>query len=259
MNYDQKHKADDSLKQCDLSTRLIQKSELLWSLDYWIRFTQETAFRSDIKRIEETGQADPKSPLIRLRPIVDKNGILRVWGRIDNAFLPQDEKHPIIIPSHSSFSKLLVLEAHHRTMHGGVQIMLHYVRARYWVLQSRKAARNVVRSCVQCIRFNQKAYGQIMADLPKERLIAAAPFTYCGVDHYGPVSIKKYEGRCNTVIASYVAVCSCIHMYVNAYDTYGMLHRINIRTVHLGFHAIHINIWNAPKNVQRQWYNICWY
>lgn len=208
--YKQKYKPDDSLKQCDLSTILIQKSELLWSLDYWIRFTQDTAFRSDIKRIKEIGEADHKSTLIRLKPIVDKNGILRVWGRIDNAFLPQDEKHPIIIPSHSRFGKLLMLEAHHRTMHGGVQMMLHYVRVRYWVLQSRKAARNVVRSCVQCIRFNQKEHDQIMADLPKERLIAAAPFTYCGVDHFGPVHLKRFEGRCNTIIAGYVAVFVCM-------------------------------------------------
>lgn len=103
-----------------------------------------------------------------------------------------------------------MLEAHHRTMHGGVQAMLHYVRTRYWVLQSRIAARNVERSCVQCVRFKHIAQNQIMADLPKERLIAAAPFTYCGVDHFGPVYLKRFEERCNTVITGYVAVFVCM-------------------------------------------------
>ena len=32
-----------------------------------------------------------------------------------------------------------------------------------------------------------------MADLPKERLTPAPPFTYCGVDYFGPFRIK--EGR----------------------------------------------------------------
>lgn len=46
-------------------------------------------------------QLSNKSRLLLLTPLIDNNGLLRVGGRLKNAMIDYDEKHPIIIP-HSS-------------------------------------------------------------------------------------------------------------------------------------------------------------
>lgn len=45
--------------------------------------------------------------------------------------------------------------------------------------------------CVTCRRFRAKVQQQKMADLPADRLTPTLPFTYCGVDYFGPWYVKE--------------------------------------------------------------------
>lgn len=49
-----------------------------------------------------------------------------------------------------------------------------------------------------------------MADLTKERLANTRPFAHCGVDYFGPIKIKRFEGRCKTIETGYGAVFVCM-------------------------------------------------
>lgn len=184
--------------------------ELNFALEYWIKYTQQLHFGKEIRAIRAHNNEIEKSDLNKLKPVLDKDGILRVWGRIENAPVSEDEKHPIIIPHNSHFARLLLYEAHLKTKHGNVQIMLHYVRAKYWITRSRRSALDIIKSCVRCVRFQQVDRQQLMADLPEERLSDVPPFTNCGVDYFGPIKLKRFEGRCNTIIQGYVAVFVCM-------------------------------------------------
>ena len=55
------------------------------------------------------------------------------------------------------------------------------------------AVSHFVATCVTCRRLRGHAQGQKMADLPPERVTPAPPFTYTGMDVFGPFYIK--EGR----------------------------------------------------------------
>lgn len=199
-----------AFKKNERQTIGFSNDQLNNSLEYWIRFTQHVHFEREIRSMQTHGNNPGKSDLVSLKPFFGKDGLLRVWGRIANAEINYDERHPIIIPAHSQFARLLMHEAHFKTKHGNVQIMLHYVRAKYWVIQSKRAALKVVKSCVRCIRYAQRTEEQLMGDLPKERMMVALPFTYCGVDHFGPINLKRFEGRCKTIIMGYVAVFVCM-------------------------------------------------
>lgn len=192
------------------NTMGFSEEELNFSLEYWVKYTQQLHFQKDIRAIKMYGNVKEKSSLIHLKPYLDQGGILRVWGRIENAPVSIDERHPIIIPAHSHFSRLLMHEAHYKTKHGNVQLMLHYVRAKYWIIQSKRAALKVIRSCVRCLRYSQLDRQPLMADLPEERLSVVSPFTNCGVDFFGPIKLKRFEGRCRTIIQGYVAVFVCM-------------------------------------------------
>lgn len=178
---------------------MLSNEELTNALHYWIKYTQSNYYASEITQLEQKDELDRKSSLLRVCPFLDTCAVLRVEGRLENANVSYDEKHPIILPHQSRLATLLLEEAHCKTLHGGVQLMLHYVRAKYWIVGARKAAAFIVKQCLACVRFAHHDKNQIMGNLPKERLSNTHPFAYCGVDYFGPIRIKRYEGRCNSM------------------------------------------------------------
>ena len=51
----------------------------------------------------------------------------------------------------------------------------------------------MIGKCVTCRHLRGSICQQEMADLPRERLFQEPPFTYCGIDMFGPILVK--EGR----------------------------------------------------------------
>ena len=54
-----------------------------------------------------------------LRPCVYPDGILRIEGRLDQAPIPTDERHLIVLPSRHYLTRLLILHCHEECAHGG--------------------------------------------------------------------------------------------------------------------------------------------
>ena len=50
---------------------------------------------------------------------------------------------------------------------------------------------NRIGKCVTCRRSRRPVEEQKMANLPEDRLEPSPPFTYCGMDYFGPFIIKK--------------------------------------------------------------------
>ena len=66
--------------------------------------------------------------------------------------------------------------------------------------------RQVISKCVFCRRNYSKPGEQKMADLPRDRISPVPPFTYTGVDYFGPFLIK--EGR--KELKRYGALFTCL-------------------------------------------------
>ncbi|XP_029670156.1 uncharacterized protein LOC115239656 [Formica exsecta] len=92
-----------------LSTAALEDARLLW-----LRLVQSTKYKDELKAIRKGRGPGKSSPLIRLSPFLDRQGILRVGGRLKHAILDYDERHPIILPSESTFSRLIVEACHRR-------------------------------------------------------------------------------------------------------------------------------------------------
>ena len=75
-----------------------------------------------------------------------------------------------------------------------------------WVLGCSSAVSSCIFRCVKCRKLRARVQEQKMADLPKDRLEPAPPFTYCGVDYFGPWYIK--EGR--KELKRYGALFTCM-------------------------------------------------
>lgn len=127
-----------------------------------------------------------RSSLLRLQPILDSFGILRVGGRLKSADVAIDVRHPIILPKDSPLSKLIVFDIHHHTLHAGPRIMQVVLQRRYWVVGARNLIRNIYRKCVKCTALNRRLATQSMGDLPSSRVTYARCFTHTAVDFAGP-------------------------------------------------------------------------
>ncbi|XP_067024054.1 uncharacterized protein [Acropora muricata] len=137
---------------------------------------------------------DCQSALYRLDPILDENSLIRVGGRLAKSpEFPEDFKHPVILPKKSFVVDLIIRDAHEKVAHAGRGITLSTLRNQYWIVNANSVVRHLISQCVVSCRLRNPVGEQKMADLPKERLTPAPPFTYCGVYYFDPFRIK--EGR----------------------------------------------------------------
>lgn len=60
--------------------------------------------------------------------------ILRLRGRVVSDNLTLDEQYPILLSRHGHLAKVLIHEAHLKTLHGGVQQVLQITREKFCVI-----------------------------------------------------------------------------------------------------------------------------
>ncbi|XP_066923456.1 uncharacterized protein [Clytia hemisphaerica] len=139
-----------------------------------IKLIQQNSFHKDIssltnKEEKYTGQ------LSSLNPFVDDNGLLRVGGRLRKSNLNPECKNPIILPKETCIVK--------------------------------NDCQSIIKDCVKCRRNRGKCSTQLMADLPTERTEEVPPFTYVGVDMFGPFQVKERR----STLKKFVALFTCLN------------------------------------------------
>lgn len=199
-----------------------------------LKSLQEESFPEEIKILKSLGVQNDNasrefakkrnlsmkrtSSLYRLDPFLDKDGVLRVGGRIRNALVSYEIKHPVILPSKGHVTTLLVRYHHERIRHQGRGMTLNDLRSHgYWVIGGSSSVSRCISKCVICQKLRGALQEQKMANLPEDRLEPAPPFTHCGVDYFGPWLIK--EGR--KELKRYGVLFTClssraIHLEVSA-------------------------------------------
>ncbi|XP_024875956.1 uncharacterized protein LOC112457263 [Temnothorax curvispinosus] len=177
---------------------------------FWIKIVQQFSFSPELKILSQ-GHSLPKSnPLTKLAPYIDSNGLLRVGGRLQQSLLSNEAKHPFILPKESAFTTLIIDDAHSRTLHGGTQFTLSFIRQTYWIIRGRIPVKSFILKCVKCIRFRQQRAQQLMGQLPVERVVPARPFLHSGVDYAGPFTIKTWRGRNAKTYKGYISLFVCL-------------------------------------------------
>ena len=91
--------------------------------------------------------------------------------------------------------------------HCGRGITINAIRtAGFWIIGCTSAVKRTIFKCVSCKKLRIRPINQQMAELPEDRLSEAPPFTYVGVDVFGPFNIK--EGR--KLIKRYGLLFTCL-------------------------------------------------
>ena len=96
-------------------------------------------------------------------------------------------------------TRKLVEEVHLKTLHGGVGMTMAGIREKYWIPKLRRLAKQVIRSCHGCKKFQAVAFANPPpGNLPQDRTQGNIPFQVIGVDYAGPIlyrSGKSGEGK----------------------------------------------------------------
>lgn len=193
------------------SLQPISRKEILRSETFWICQVQASAYAEEIQSLANSLKVKGSSKLAKLSPFLDDHNLIRVGGRLQNASMSFDEKHPVILPGKSSFAKMLINKHHITMMHGGTQLVTRSLRQKYWFIGGRNAIRSGIFDCIVCKRHRKGSENQQMAPLVSARVNPVErPFMDISIDYAGPFEVKRWTGRCNTIVKAYVSVFICM-------------------------------------------------
>ena len=157
-----------------------------------------------------------RSKIFNLDPFLDENGIIQVGGRLNNSTMDECCKHPLLLPKGERITSLIIRHHHAITGHGGRRITLNEIRSSgYWIVGANTEVKRIIFNCITCRKLRGKVGEQKMANLPFFRSNEAPPFTYCGVDMFGPFVIKQRRSELKRFGAMFTCLASrAVHIEV---------------------------------------------
>jgi len=170
---------------------------------------QQISYAQEIRNLMEQQEVAASSSLKTLHSFIDKEGLFRVGGRLQQSTLPYQTMHQMILPSNHHFTKLVVSAEHIRLHHAVPQLLIASLREKYWIPRIRNLVKTVIHQCLTCYRFKAQATQQLMGELPSTRVQPSRPFLTTGVDYAGPISLRLGPPRSKTITKGYIAIFVC--------------------------------------------------
>ncbi|XP_043226749.1 uncharacterized protein LOC122383931 [Amphibalanus amphitrite] len=158
-----------------------------------LQMVHAEAYRTELHQLQAGQQLNKKSGIADLSPILDADGILRVGGRLENAPLDEDARHPILLPAGSDVARMIIYETHRQLMHAGAEHTLNEVRQKFWIPRGRSQVKRVLIDCAICRKRRARPQPPRMADLPADRFNTSHPFSFVGIDYFGPLTVRRFR------------------------------------------------------------------
>lgn len=167
-------------------------------------------YSKEIALLKTNKPLSKNSTLYSLNAFIDRNGIVRVYSRLNNSSLSFSSCNPIIIPAKSRFIELFVSYVHISYYHCTRSFIRNFVLSKYHVVGGLvNVIKKVVHSCTVCIRYKGLTASQLMGQLPKARVTVSRPFNHVGIDFAGPFSCKCVAHRSVRFYKIYIAFYVC--------------------------------------------------
>lgn len=166
---------------------MFSKEELETARNFIIKTDQERFLQREINEVKK-GTSNSVGKLVVLYDTTHQ--FLRIDGRIRSDNVKRDEQFPIVLSKDSTIALLLIRDAHQKTNHGGNQLVLQYLRAKFWLRMTTSK--------------------QLMATLPTYRTSPARAFSRVGIDYAGPVTVRSALGKFPKLTKAWIAVFVCL-------------------------------------------------
>ena len=131
------------------------------------------------------------SKILPLHPFI-RNEFLHFEERLKNSFLPEESKHPIILPKDHHVTKPIVEFIRKSNRYCGWDHLVSLTREKYWIVSCKSVCRRLANVCLCSKRQRLKRQQQFMSDFPDaQSAVFDPPFTHSGVDYFSPITIKR--------------------------------------------------------------------
>ena len=159
-----------------------------------LQLSQRESYPELYEKLIKSSGKPAKNDLAKLCPFLDKQGTIRLKGRLNKSMLPDETKHPILLSAKHPAIILFLRQAHVDNHHEGTEHVRNILQQQYWITGLRNALRRIKYSCVQCRKAASQPFQPHMADLPKERVQQNVyPFSNTGVDYFGPFEVTFFR------------------------------------------------------------------
>ncbi|XP_011858887.1 PREDICTED: uncharacterized protein LOC105556404 [Vollenhovia emeryi] len=193
----------------DIPSTFISPNEMSHALRIACKTIQKHAFVEEYRSLSKGAPISTSSKILTMSPFLDEDGLIRVGGRLKNSEQNAEACHPILLSAKHELTKRIIQREYIRNKHAGTQATMAFVRQQFWPLSLRSTTRKVTRNCVTCFKSKPVHSEAIMGSLPSGRVTASKPFSHCGVDYAGPVSLKEGKRRNARIHKAYISIFVC--------------------------------------------------
>ncbi|XP_053691407.1 uncharacterized protein LOC128739932 [Sabethes cyaneus] len=203
-------------KQLDKRSEWLSQDELTTAEIIVFKEVQQAVYEDEINLLarnlqlptDKQHKLERTSKICKLSPFLDTQGVLRMESRILEAnYLPLDFKNPIILPKGHPGTDLLIDWYHRKFNHQHTETAVNEMRQRFYVSDMRTSFKRIRKVCQYCKVYKAGPSVPKMAPLPSARTTAyVRPFSYVGLDYFGPVLIKQARSE----VKRWVALFTCL-------------------------------------------------
>ena len=145
---------------------------------------------------------------------MDLDNCLRIEGRLENADLPLDSKHPLILPERHPLTGLIVQYLHEQAGHGGPAYTSMKTRERFWIIHGIFSVKFYIANCGKCALLKAKPVRQLMAVCHRaELLFATNLLNLPDLTNLGPYIFRQNHSDCKAWGLLLTCLCTrCLHV-----------------------------------------------
>ena len=106
---------------------------------------QEGYFKGKIEALKKKQRLKASNCIVSLDPLMDREGLLRLGGRIYKSPLEKNIQHPILMPRYCKIMQLMIELSHNQFVHVSRGMTITAVRTSgYWVINCNAAVRSTI-------------------------------------------------------------------------------------------------------------------
>ena len=116
-----------------------------------LREAQRNTFLEVLHHLKDKTPVPDSNPISKLAPILDDDGIIRVGGRLKNAQISFDKRHPILLPKDHHVTTLIIRHCHERVRHQGRYLTHGDIRSEgFHIVSGKRVIQQHINACILC-------------------------------------------------------------------------------------------------------------